>query len=258
MNQNDYDNNPKNIYMNQNYNQRDTRKDNNVIVEMEAENNEDESYYLSQSPVRRGKSNQPKNALSSNPSNLGMENAGNQQNQQHLNQYSPSSGGLGGKMPAQKKSNAHLNVAIANNGTIGGSTHGYGPLGGAGGLIKPSTSGNPNSMSGYNHHINVFKQNSQDKNSKGDSQMAFSKINSKLKKRQMGAGNVTGLQTSCNTNPGRQDKGMERDGSVDATSAYNHTRGNPHQQKQMRDNSQGYNEGAYMSSQHINTHNSHH
>lgn len=27
---------------------------NNVIVEMDAENNEDESYYLSQSPIRRG------------------------------------------------------------------------------------------------------------------------------------------------------------------------------------------------------------
>ena len=27
---------------------------NNVIVEMDAENNEDESYYLNQSPIRRG------------------------------------------------------------------------------------------------------------------------------------------------------------------------------------------------------------
>ena len=48
---NDYDNNPKNIYMNknnvQNQRQGDKCGSNNVIIEMEAENNEDESYYLS-------------------------------------------------------------------------------------------------------------------------------------------------------------------------------------------------------------------
>ena len=27
----------------------------NVIIEMEAENNDDESYYLSQSPIRKGR-----------------------------------------------------------------------------------------------------------------------------------------------------------------------------------------------------------
>ena len=90
---------------------------NNVIVEMDAENNEDESYYLSQSPIRRGGVahgyqrnfgiNNKSSALSNNPSTFGqgMPNlnpdaqndsiqAGNQQNQQymgHANQYSPSS-----------------------------------------------------------------------------------------------------------------------------------------------------------------------
>jgi len=43
----------------------------NVIFEMEAENNEDESYYISHSPARRGKSNNQK--LAHNPSNLGIE-----------------------------------------------------------------------------------------------------------------------------------------------------------------------------------------
>ena len=51
---------------------------NNVIVEMDAENNEDESYYLSQSPIRRGGVshgyqrniglNNKSSALSNNPS----------------------------------------------------------------------------------------------------------------------------------------------------------------------------------------------
>lgn len=48
---------------------------NNVIMEMDAENNEDESYYLSQSPVRKGHKT---NKLSSNASNFVLENAGNQ------------------------------------------------------------------------------------------------------------------------------------------------------------------------------------
>jgi len=47
---------------------------NNVIMEMEAENNEDESYYLSQSPIRKNKSNNKANILSTNPSTFGLEN----------------------------------------------------------------------------------------------------------------------------------------------------------------------------------------
>lgn len=55
---------------------------NNVIVEMDAENNEDESYYLSQSPIRRGQMghgyqrnisiNNKSSALSTNPSTFGQ------------------------------------------------------------------------------------------------------------------------------------------------------------------------------------------
>lgn len=54
---------------------------NNVIVEMDAENNEDESYYLSQSPIRRGGMpgyqrnigiNNKSSALSNNPSTFGQ------------------------------------------------------------------------------------------------------------------------------------------------------------------------------------------
>ena len=96
-------------------------------MEQEAENNEDESYYITNSPIRRGKSNQK--GLTHNPSNLAIENAGNQQNQIFGN-HSPSSNGLnmnGGKLGVNKKSNAHLNVN--NNGTIG-NNHGYGPIGG--------------------------------------------------------------------------------------------------------------------------------
>lgn len=48
---------------------------NNVIMEMDAENNEDESYYMSNSPVRKNLSNQNRNGkgggLSSNASNFG-------------------------------------------------------------------------------------------------------------------------------------------------------------------------------------------
>jgi len=47
---------------------------NNVIMEMEAENNEDESYYLSQSPIRKNKNNNKANILSTNPSTFGLEN----------------------------------------------------------------------------------------------------------------------------------------------------------------------------------------
>jgi hypothetical protein len=49
---------------------------NNVIMEMDAENNEDESYYLSQSPIRKNKNNNKPNAgiLSTNPSTFGLEN----------------------------------------------------------------------------------------------------------------------------------------------------------------------------------------
>lgn len=49
---------------------------NNVILEQEAENMDDESYYISQSPIRKGKQNKPK--LSKDNSNFGVENAGNQ------------------------------------------------------------------------------------------------------------------------------------------------------------------------------------
>lgn len=48
---------------------------NNVIMEMEAENNEDESYYLSQSPIRKNKNNnKANNILNTNPSTFGLEN----------------------------------------------------------------------------------------------------------------------------------------------------------------------------------------
>ena len=45
-------------------------------MEMDAENNEDESYYLSQSPIRKNKNNNKPNAgiLSTNPSTFGLEN----------------------------------------------------------------------------------------------------------------------------------------------------------------------------------------
>lgn len=63
-------------------------------MEMDAENNEDESYYLSNSPIRRGNNNIGANnrgimnknnkssALSNNPSSFGQGDviAGNQQN----------------------------------------------------------------------------------------------------------------------------------------------------------------------------------
>lgn len=81
---NDYDNNPKSIYINKQStsNPRSMEKGatgissggNNVIMEMEAENNEDESYYLSQSPIRKNKNNNKANVLSTNPSTFGLEN----------------------------------------------------------------------------------------------------------------------------------------------------------------------------------------
>lgn len=86
---NDYENNAKSIYMNKqsSSNPRPMEKGatgissggNNVIMEMEAENNEDESYYLSQSPIRKNKNNNntqnnKANILSTNPSTFGLEN----------------------------------------------------------------------------------------------------------------------------------------------------------------------------------------
>lgn len=67
-NQNDYDTNPKNIYKSNKSAHSQQRADqmqksggtgissggNNIIMEMEAEQNDDESYYLSNSPARRG------------------------------------------------------------------------------------------------------------------------------------------------------------------------------------------------------------
>lgn len=49
---------------------------NNVIIEQDAENIDDESYYISQSPIRKQKNKGQK--LSNNNSNFGIENAGNQ------------------------------------------------------------------------------------------------------------------------------------------------------------------------------------
>ncbi len=55
----DYENNPKNIYMSKNTQGRGVEQKgissggNNIIMEMEAEQNDDESYYMSNSPVRR-------------------------------------------------------------------------------------------------------------------------------------------------------------------------------------------------------------
>jgi hypothetical protein len=56
-------------------------------MEMDAENNEDESYYISQSPVRRGAApKHPVNkssALSNNPSNFGDTQIAAQPNPSH-------------------------------------------------------------------------------------------------------------------------------------------------------------------------------
>ena len=107
-------------------------------MEMEAENNEDESYYMSNSPIRKnnnaanrnfnnGGIRSNNNGLSTNPSNFDMNQAGNQQNQQYQNhQYSPTSGGMnlnGGKTGHGKKSNNHLNTGynqiMKSNGSSG-------------------------------------------------------------------------------------------------------------------------------------------
>lgn len=66
-----------------------------------------------------------------------------------------------------------------SNGTIGGSNHGYGPIGG----------GISNIMNN-NMNINVYKQNSSGNNTKDS--ISFSKINSKLKKKQFN-NNLNGL-----------------------------------------------------------------
>jgi hypothetical protein len=68
-----------------------------------------------------------------------------------------------------------------SNGTIGGSNHGYGPIGG----------GISNIMNN-NMNINVYKQNSSGNNNTKDS-IPFSKINSKMKKKQFN-NNLNGLQ----------------------------------------------------------------
>ena len=105
----------------------------------------------------------------------------------------------GGKMGANKKSNNHL--SLNNNGTLGGSTHGYGPIGAASILnIKSNNSSVTNTMQGFSHiNMQAFKNNNNSK----DQHSALSKINGKLKKRALG-NNLTGLQSSCNTNPGRE------------------------------------------------------
>ena len=95
VNQNDYDNNPKNIYKSNKSAHSQQRADhgghkqgatgissggNNIIMEMEAEQNDDESYYLSNSPARRGVAlannkntlNNKSSALSNNPSSFGQ------------------------------------------------------------------------------------------------------------------------------------------------------------------------------------------
>ena len=147
----DYDNNPKSIYMNKSNSiqQRKQQIDNknNVIMEMDAENNEDESYYMSNSPVRKNNNTTNRtnangairnNGLSANASNFGgveLNQAGNQQNQQYQNhQYSPTSGGLnmnGGKSGHGKKSNNHINTA------------GYSQI------LKSNTSSGQNTMTGF-------------------------------------------------------------------------------------------------------------
>jgi hypothetical protein len=78
-------------------------------------------------------------------------------------------------------------------------------------------------------NINVFKQSSNGGGGSGHvsttmkDSVHISKINNKIKKRQFNQQVSNGLQTSCNTNPGRGDKHLtkEREGSVDATSSYN-------------------------------------
>ena len=73
-----------------------------------------------------------------------------------------------------------------SNGTIGVSNHGYGPIGGGAlaGLMANNTG-----MGGMN--INVYKQNSSNNQNIKDS-ISFSKINAKMKKRQLNT-NISGL-----------------------------------------------------------------
>lgn len=104
-----------------------------------------------------------------------------------------------------KKSNAHLTVT--NNGTIGGQTHGYGPIG-----SKSHNAVSQQSSNAYNHipmQLNVLRQPS----NSGNSSAVNSKIPGKLKKKHVMNNNISGINTSCNTNP-------NRDNSVDATATY--------------------------------------
>lgn len=148
----------------------------------------------------------------------------------------------GGKLGATKKSNAHLN--ITNNGTLGGSIHGYGPIT----TIlnsKSNASSVTNNMQQYNNmNINQFKNQSK------DHVAALSKINGKLKKKTIG-NNLTGLQSSCNTNPGREKAlnekaNYERELSVEPGTNYNAgTKQN--QMQRGRDNSEGgHRESSYL------------
>lgn len=126
----------------------------------------------------------------------------------------------GGKLGPNKKSNNHLN--LNNNGTLGGSTHGYGPIGAASILnIKSNNSSVTNTMQGFSHiNMQAFKNSQQTK----DQVSALTKINGKLKKRALG-NNLTGLQSSCNTNPGREKQleksAADREASVDPPNNYN-------------------------------------
>ena len=103
-------------------------------------------------------------------------------------------------------------------------------------------------MVGYNlpMNMNVYKNNSSNQPTNIKDSISFSKINAKIKKRQMNP-NLTGLQTSCNTNPNRganAEKDKDRDGSQDATSNFN--------MRKNRDNSAGK-ENSYLTAQVYNS-----
>ena len=105
---------------------------------------------------------------------------------------------------AKKKSNAHLitgtgGTSNMNSGTLGASTHGYGPIStGLNGLISgvgPSLNSNVQAMPSLGMNINVYKQGSATNNTQSNikDSLSFSKINAKIKKRQLNGANMTGL-----------------------------------------------------------------
>ena len=131
-----------------------------------------------------------------------------------------------------------------SNGTIGGSTHGYGPIGG--GISSLMNTG------GGTMNINVYKGGTSNNTQNIKDSISFSKINSKMKKKQFN-NNLTGLQQSCNTNPSRGNQPTEgdREGSVDASSTYKNRAGTQGRNGRERDGSEGklYQENSYLTTQ---------